>query len=377
MIAQQDKDTAATHACHVSQHSFFPPWSHPPPSKLRCWWSTTGGRCQRIWRRSRRCRAWATRRPGEPHRAALHLRSWAPADWAAVHVQGGVHSCWHACWESSRVPRWQCRAANHCNQQLLLIVHPALSIACFSVHCLLLCPLPASHHTNHIPLPPSPTLAQRGDVPGVWPSRLPSGHPHPPPGAALGPYRWQERGADGVGPQGAVPGGAVEGAAPAGEPGAGLAGREATPNTSCLQRWAVPINLSWPAVATVCRRATSLTWLDGVLRRSISLTRALAPRPPRQIIFFGREKCPAQRHDPVTCPICSWAAVPPYDKAGNSPMKANGKKTGGSPSPKRPAAKGKASGKSAAAAALGDKKRMAAASAAAPKRTRRSASVDE
>ena len=27
-----------------------------------------------------------------------------------------------------------------------------------------------------------------------------------------------------------------------------------------------------------------------------------------QIIYFGREYCPAQRHDPLACPICSWAA---------------------------------------------------------------------
>jgi endonuclease-3 len=27
-----------------------------------------------------------------------------------------------------------------------------------------------------------------------------------------------------------------------------------------------------------------------------------------QIIFFGREHCPALRHDMLTCPICSWAA---------------------------------------------------------------------
>ncbi|HMV65479.1 MAG TPA: endonuclease III [Myxococcota bacterium] len=26
-----------------------------------------------------------------------------------------------------------------------------------------------------------------------------------------------------------------------------------------------------------------------------------------QIIFFGREHCPALRHDPAACPICSWA----------------------------------------------------------------------
>ncbi len=28
-----------------------------------------------------------------------------------------------------------------------------------------------------------------------------------------------------------------------------------------------------------------------------------------QIIYFGREHCPARRHDLTTCPICSWAAT--------------------------------------------------------------------
>jgi len=28
-----------------------------------------------------------------------------------------------------------------------------------------------------------------------------------------------------------------------------------------------------------------------------------------QIIFFGREYCPARRHDLTKCPICSWAAT--------------------------------------------------------------------
>ena len=28
-----------------------------------------------------------------------------------------------------------------------------------------------------------------------------------------------------------------------------------------------------------------------------------------QIIYFGREYCPARRHDPSGCPICSWAAA--------------------------------------------------------------------
>jgi len=29
-----------------------------------------------------------------------------------------------------------------------------------------------------------------------------------------------------------------------------------------------------------------------------------------QLVLFGRERCPALRHDPAGCPICSWAAVP-------------------------------------------------------------------
>ena len=28
-----------------------------------------------------------------------------------------------------------------------------------------------------------------------------------------------------------------------------------------------------------------------------------------QIIFFGREYCPARHHDLLECPICSWAAT--------------------------------------------------------------------
>jgi endonuclease III len=28
-----------------------------------------------------------------------------------------------------------------------------------------------------------------------------------------------------------------------------------------------------------------------------------------QIIYFGREHCPARNHDPLACPICSWAAA--------------------------------------------------------------------
>lgn len=34
-----------------------------------------------------------------------------------------------------------------------------------------------------------------------------------------------------------------------------------------------------------------------------------------QIIYFGREHCPARGHDPKRCPICSWAAVTRRRKA--------------------------------------------------------------
>ncbi|KAL4458760.1 hypothetical protein ABPG75_013625 [Micractinium tetrahymenae] len=47
-----------------------------------------------------------------------------------------------------------------------------------------------------------------------------------------------------------------------------------------------------------------------------------------QIIYLGREHCPAKSHDPLLCPVCSWAAVPPYNKAGVSPQKAGGPKNG-------------------------------------------------
>jgi len=54
-----------------------------------------------------------------------------------------------------------------------------------------------------------------------------------------------------------------------------------------------------------------------------------------QIIFFGREHCKAQRHDPSGCPICSWAAEPalqpdlfPNSPAGKSTGKSAGKGAG-------------------------------------------------
>ncbi len=71
-----------------------------------------------------------------------------------------------------------------------------------------------------------------------------------------------------------------------------------------------------------------------------------------QIIFFGREKCPARGHDPAMCPICAWAAVSPYDKPGNSPLKPGQKAGGASGSGK---AKGGGAAAKRSAAAAGDK----------------------
>lgn len=40
-----------------------------------------------------------------------------------------------------------------------------------------------------------------------------------------------------------------------------------------------------------------------------------------QIITFGREHCPALRHDAAKCPICSWAAVSSVTKAPAKPQR--------------------------------------------------------
>lgn len=48
-----------------------------------------------------------------------------------------------------------------------------------------------------------------------------------------------------------------------------------------------------------------------------------------QIIFFGREYCPARYHDLDTCPICSWAATKKRkaeERAMNAPKKRKSKK---------------------------------------------------
>jgi endonuclease-3 len=51
---------------------------------------------------------------------------------------------------------------------------------------------------------------------------------------------------------------------------------------------------------------------SSVVRTERDLKRLYAPehwnKLHLQIIYFGREHCPALRHDPSACPICSWAA---------------------------------------------------------------------
>lgn len=45
-----------------------------------------------------------------------------------------------------------------------------------------------------------------------------------------------------------------------------------------------------------------------------------------QIIFFGREHCPARGHDPAACPICSWAAGPARVRTRRRPGPGSGRR---------------------------------------------------
>jgi endonuclease-3 len=72
---------------------------------------------------------------------------------------------------------------------------------------------------------------------------------------------------------------------------------------------------AFPVDTHIHRLATRWGLTSG---RSVAETerdlKALFPEPSwgrlhLQIIYFGREHCPALRHDASACPICSWAAV--------------------------------------------------------------------
>jgi len=85
------------------------------------------------------------------------------------------------------------------------------------------------------------------------------------------------------------------------------------------QAFGVP---AFPVDTHIHRLAARWGLSDG---RSVERTerdlKALFPRDAwnrlhLQIIFFGREHCPALRHDLEACPICSWAA--PARRAGRA-----------------------------------------------------------
>ncbi|KAF8072837.1 CBR1 [Scenedesmus sp. PABB004] len=81
-----------------------------------------------------------------------------------------------------------------------------------------------------------------------------------------------------------------------------------------------------------------------------------------QIIYFGREHCPAQRHDPAACPICSWAAAPGGGEAGGGPAAA----AAAAASPAVPAGKPRAGAKRKTDSAAAKPAAAAAASPAVP-----------
>jgi endonuclease-3 len=55
-----------------------------------------------------------------------------------------------------------------------------------------------------------------------------------------------------------------------------------------------------------------------------------------QIIYFGRQHCPALRHDAAACPICAWAGVPELGPKASSARKPSTKKPKAPPRKKAP-----------------------------------------
>ncbi len=55
-------------------------------------------------------------------------------------------------------------------------------------------------------------------------------------------------------------------------------------------------------------KGTSVTTVEADLKRRFPRARWNALH--LQIIFFGREHCPARAHDFDSCPICAWASTP-------------------------------------------------------------------
>jgi len=85
-----------------------------------------------------------------------------------------------------------------------------------------------------------------------------------------------------------------------------------TASVVMAQAFGVP---AFPVDTHIHRLATRWGLTDGsnVVKTEADLKSLFAPRDWNalhlQIIYFGREYCPALRHDASQCPICSWAAV--------------------------------------------------------------------
>jgi endonuclease-3 len=103
-----------------------------------------------------------------------------------------------------------------------------------------------------------------------------------------------------------------------GEVPADLAALEALPGVGhktasvvMVQAFGVP---TFPVDTHIHRLAARWRLSDGssVARTERDLRRLWPPetwgRRHLQMIWFGREHCPALRHDPTACPVCSWAA---------------------------------------------------------------------
>jgi endonuclease III len=99
-----------------------------------------------------------------------------------------------------------------------------------------------------------------------------------------------------------------------------------TASVVMAQAFGVP---AFPVDTHIHRLAARWGLSDGsnVVRTEADLKAVYAPEHWNplhlQIIYFGREHCPALRHDMTSCPICAWAAPPlPRDLRAQRPRKA-------------------------------------------------------
>jgi endonuclease-3 len=85
-----------------------------------------------------------------------------------------------------------------------------------------------------------------------------------------------------------------------------------TASVVMTQAFGVP---AFPVDTHIHRLAARWGLSDGTsVEKTEADLKALFPRESwarlhLQIIYFGREHCPARGHDPSRCPICSWAGV--------------------------------------------------------------------